>query len=172
MHSNTAFALALGSQYAATCAHGELMQAVRHAGQQWYLADRDCQAWEPGGEDFLSPALIEAECMRRLLPATGFADWFDAFLPRLAQGEPATLFRPVVASDRSDGRIAHLDGLNLSRAWCWSSVAAALPQADPRREMMRAAARRHVEASLDAVSGDYMGEHWLATFAALALEAS
>jgi hypothetical protein len=171
VHANTAFALTLASDYAAVVAHGELADAIVRSGRRWYLGDRDCQAWEPGGEDFLSPALVEAECMRRLLPAVEFAEWFAAFLPRLAQHEPAALFQPVTVSDRSDGRIVHLDGLNLSRAWCWSSLAAAVPASDPRRDAMRAAARRHIDASLDAVAGDYMGEHWLATFAALALEA-
>ena len=85
--------------------------------------DADCQAWEPGGDEFLSPALIEAECMRAALPAPEFRHWFEAFLPRLGQSLPVTLFTPASVSDRSDGKIAHLDGLNLSRAWCWRALA-------------------------------------------------
>ncbi len=170
VHSNSAFALALALDYARTVRDDALAAAVIHAARQWYLNDRDCQAWEPGGEDFLSPCLVEAECMRRVLPAEEFADWFTAFLPRLAQREPRTLFHPVSVSDRSDGRIAHLDGLNLSRVWCWKSLATALPATDPRTRLMREAADQHIAASIGHVTGDYMGEHWLATFALLALD--
>lgn len=171
VHSNTAFALALAEEYARTCQDDALAQAVTAAARRWYLGDANCQAWEPGGEDFLSPCLIEAECMRRLLPAAEFAPWFRGFLPRLEQREPLTLFQPVEVSDRSDGRIAHLDGLNLSRAWCWSNLAQSVPAADPRAGLMRDAAVRHLEASIKHIAEDYMGEHWLATFALLALEA-
>jgi TctA family transporter len=138
---------------------------------RWYGADRGCQAWEPSGDDFLSPALMEAECMRRALPAGEFGAWLEAFLPGMASGEPATLFAPATVSDRTDGKIAHLDGLNLSRAWCWRSLAAALPSADPRHGAAASAADTHLAAALPHVAGDYMGEHWLATFALLALEA-
>jgi len=171
-HSSTAFALALAVDYAQACNDGELAAALTRAAHDWYLDDADCQAWEPSGEDFLSPCLIEAECMRRVLPPEEFAGWFTRFLPRLAQREPRTLFQPVVASDRSDGKIAHLDGLNLSRAWCWSRLAGALPGSDPRVALMRDVAARHVAASLQHIEEDYMGEHWLATFALLALEAA
>src|SRR5690606_13608244 len=109
-----------------------------------------------------------AECMRRLLPAADFSRWFAAFLPRIGKGEPATLFEPAVVTDRSDGKIAHLDGLNLSRAWCWRGIAAAV---DDRgvRDRATAAADRHLDSALPHVVGDYMGEHWLASFALLAL---
>ena len=140
--------------------------------ERWYGADADCPAWgEPGGDDFQSPALIEAECMRRLLPPGRFLPWFERFLPRLAERQPATLFHPAVVTDRSDGKIAHLDGLNLSRAWCFRALASALPAGDARAGAMQDAAERHLEASLPHVAGDYMGEHWLATFALLALDA-
>jgi hypothetical protein len=109
--------------------------------------------------------------MRRVLPGAEFAVWFDRFLPRLGAGEPATLFSPAAVSDRSDGKIAHLDGLNLSRAWCWRLLATALPADDPRRARALAAASEHLAAGLPAVAGDYMGEHWLASYAVLALEA-
>ncbi len=122
-----------------------LAGALTGAARGWYLEDADCQAWEPGGEDFLSPCLIEAECMRRMLPSEEFGAWFIRFLPRLAQREPRTLFQSVVASDRSDGKLAHLDGLNLSRAWCWSSLAGALPVSDPRAALMRDVAAEHLE---------------------------
>ena len=169
-HANTAFAVALALDYATLCDDPALGRLLRETALRWYAGDQDCPAWEPGGDDFLSPALMEAECMRRVLPAEDFAPWFDRFLPGLAQGEPATLFRPAEVSDRSDGKIAHLDGLNLSRAWCWRSLLAALPAQDPRRAPIGEAAERHLAASLPYVAGDYMGEHWLATFATLALD--
>ncbi len=171
-HFNTAFGLRMAADYAAATEDAPLSALLRETGLRWYGADVDCPAWgEPSGDDFQSSALIEAECMRRLLPAEAFLPWFDRFLPRLGQSEPATLFRPAAVSDRSDGKIAHLDGLNLSRAWCWRSIAAALPAGDPRRAIASAAAERHLASGLPHVAGDYMGEHWLASFAVLALEA-
>jgi hypothetical protein len=171
VHSNTAFALALTLEFAAVCNHQELMDAAAKTARRWYTDDRDCQAWEPSGDDFLSPCLIEAECMRRVMPQEEFIPWLSQFLPRLERQQPATVFDPVVVSDRTDGRIAHLDGLNLSRSWCWSNLAAAMPPSDLRRNAMINAAHRHLQASLPHISDDYMGEHWLATYAVLALEA-
>lgn len=168
-HANSAFALALAAEYATTCGDERLLTMVRRRARDWFTEDADCQAWEPGGEDFLSPALIEAECMRRLLPPGVFPTWLSRFLPRLAHGEPASLFRPASVSDRSDGRIAHLDGLNFSRAWCFRAIAHALPDGDARRTRLSDAANVHLEASLPHLADDYMGEHWLATFALLAL---
>jgi Protein of unknown function (DUF2891) len=158
--------------YAQTHDDAELTEALTGAARGWYLDDADCQAWEPGGEDFLSPCLIEAECMRRVLPTEEFGAWFRRFLPRLAQREPRTLLQPVVAGDRSDGKLAHLDGLNLSRAWCWNRLAGALPETDPLVVLMRNVAAEHLTASIQHIAEDYMGEHWLATFALLALEAA
>jgi hypothetical protein len=108
--------------------------------------------------------------MRRLLPRERFELWFPRFLPDLARGQPATLFTPARVSDRSDGKIAHLDGLNLSRAWCWRTLAIALPETDPAKPRAINAALNHLAAAIPHVSGDYMGEHWLATYALLALE--
>jgi hypothetical protein len=171
VHSNTAFALALTMEYAAICKDRPLAETAAGTARQWYLHDVDCQAWEPSGEDFLSPCLIEAECMRRALPPEDFTAWFARFLPALEHGQPASLFQPVTVSDRSDGRIAHLDGLNLSRSWCWSKLSCTVGASDPRRPVMRDAAAQHLDASLPHLSADFMGEHWLATFACLALEA-
>jgi hypothetical protein len=171
VHSNTAFALALALGYAKTSSDSVLAEAVTLAARRWYSADADCQAWEPSGEDFLSPSLMEAECMRLVLPPQEFSAWFTRFLPRLAQGEPIALFQPARVDDRSDGRIAHLDGLNFTRAWCWSNLASGFSPADARCQVMREAARRHLEAALPHIAEHYMGEHWLATFAWLALEA-
>jgi Protein of unknown function (DUF2891) len=170
-HGNTAFALALALEYAAVKGDARLAEACAERVRAWYGRDADCQAWEPSLDEFLSPALVEAECVRRALPAAEFPRWLAQFLPRAASGEPATLFQPATVSDRSDGKIAHLDGLNLSRAWCWRSIAAALPDGDPIRERALAAAARHLDASLPYVAGEYMGEHWLASFALLALGA-
>ena len=161
VHSNTAFAARLALDYPDAALRGLLTETVR----RWYGGDADCQAWEPGGDEFLSPALIEAECMRAALPEAEFRAWFAAFLPRLGQRMPAALFTPATVSDRADGKIAHLDGLNLSRAWCWRALADFT--ADPGAA--RRTAEAHIEASLPHVSGDYMGEHWLCSFATLAL---
>ena len=109
--------------------------------------------------------------MRRFMAPLAFRAWFAQFLPGAAKREPATLFAPARVSDRSDGKIAHLDGLNLSRAWCWRSIARALGDDDPTAPVALGAAERHIAAALPHVTGDYMGEHWLATFALLALEA-
>jgi hypothetical protein len=169
-HFNTAFACTLALEYADVVADGALRSALCAKALDWYGNDVDCQAWEPGGDDFLSSALMEAECMRRVLQADDFAAWFGMFLPRLAVREPATLFTPATVSDRSDGKIGHLDGLNLSRAWCLKSLAGAVFTSDVRHSLMLDAADAHIAASLPHVAGDYMGEHWLATFATLALD--
>jgi hypothetical protein len=160
-HFNTAFAMVLAFPNAAE------VPLVRERAQTWFGADRDCPAWEPGGDDFLSSALIEALFMSRVLPPAEFGVWLDGFLPRLAEGKPETLFRPAVVSDRSDGKLAHLDGTNLSRAWCFRALVDCVPSLAP---VLLPAAELHLAASLPHVTGDYMGEHWLATFALLALE--
>jgi hypothetical protein len=170
-HFNSSFALTLSLEYAEQVRDTELAALLRGTATAWFAGDAGCQAWEPGGDDFLSPALMEAECMRRMLPASEWRAWFDRFLPHVAAREPATLFMPARVSDRSDGKIAHLDGLNLSRAWCWRGIASSLDADDARRPSALDAAERHVEASLPHVAGDYAGEHWLATFALLALSA-
>jgi hypothetical protein len=157
-HFNTAFAMILGLEWAAAN-DPALAALIRERALAYYGEDRDCQAWEPGGDEFLSPALTEALLMRRILGEGEFGAWFAAFLPRLSKGEPASLLTPAFVSDRSDGKIAHLDGTNLSRAWCWRWLG--FPEL----------AEAHLDASLLHVAGDYMGEHWLATFALLALEA-
>ncbi|HEY0315460.1 MAG TPA: DUF2891 domain-containing protein [Sphingomonas sp.] len=168
-HFNTAFALTLTLDWART--HDPaLADLIAGRAQHWFGQDRAAPAWEPSGDDFLSPTLIEALLMSRLLDAPAFSRWFDAFLPDASAGMPETLFAPAHVSDRSDGKIAHLDGLNLSRAWCWRGIAAVLGEGHAVAPVARAAADRHLAASLPHVEGDYMGEHWLATFALLALE--
>lgn len=169
-HFNSAFALALALEYSSATGEEDFQRLLMAKAVEWYGNDGDCQAWEPGGDDFLSSALMEAECMRRALGPDEFSAWLAAFLPRIERGMPATLFVPATVTDRSDGKIAHLDGLNLSRAWCWRSLAETFSRADPRREIALDAARTHLAAGLPHVTGDYMGEHWLATFAVLAIQ--
>jgi hypothetical protein len=166
-HYNSAFAMILAGEWAAAN-NADLAALIGERARVYYGEDRACPGWEPGGDDFLSSALTEGLLMKRVLPADGFRAWFGAFLPDLAKGEPKSLFTPAFVSDRSDGKIAHLDGVNLSRAWCWRGLADAL---DPAlAALARASADAHLDASLSHVAGDYMGEHWLATFALLALE--
>ena len=165
-HFNTAFALILALDWADRF-DPPLAKGIRAWAVEKFRGDRDCQAWEPGGDEFLSPALIEALCMARALPEGEFSEWFSGFLPRIGRREPATLFMPATVSDRSDGKIAHLDGLNLSRAWCWRSIAPML--GDTEQAVARGSAEDHLAAAMEHVAGDYMGEHWLASFALLAM---
>ena len=137
---------------------------------RWYRADRGCPAWEPSQDEFLSPALVEAALMADVMPKEDFAAWLAAFLPQAARGEPVTLFTPATVTDRTDGKIAHLDGLNLSRAWCWRRIVTELPASDPLRARAEATIEAHLAGALGHVAGDYSGEHWLATFALLALD--
>jgi Protein of unknown function (DUF2891) len=167
-HSNTSFALILSLEWA-DAFDEQLAAQIRDRAQHWFAEDRGCQAWEPGGDEFLSSALTEALCMART-HSEDFPTWFELFLPRVADGTPATLFRPAVVSDRSDGKIAHLDGLNLSRAWCWRSIARLLPP--ETRTRAEHAADEHLASALPHIAGDYMGEHWLASFALLAFLAA
>lgn len=168
VHTSTAFAIRMAADWAEAF-DPKLCDLMRAKCLAWYGADRDCQAWEPSQDDFLSPALIEVECMRRMLSAQAFREWLGRFLPRLAQGYPTSLFAPPKVSDRTDGKIAHLDGLNFSRAWCWRALAAQLGD-HPIASRARQSADLHIAASLPHIAGDYMGEHWLATFAVLALD--
>ncbi|MFM5949494.1 MAG: DUF2891 domain-containing protein, partial [Novosphingobium sp.] len=166
-HFNSAFAMILARDWALD--HDPALVAlIDRRARDWFGADRAAQAWEPGGDEFLSGTLCEALLMSRVL-GTDFAVWFDAFLPNLAQREPATLFAPATVSDRSDGKIAHLDGLNFSRAWCWRGIVAALGPDHPVHDAALNTAENHLAAALPHVSVDYMGEHWLASFALLAL---
>jgi hypothetical protein len=169
VHTNSAFGISMALPYADRQPGGDLSRALRTAAGRWYGADEDCPgAWEPSGQDFLSPALCEAELMARLLPRGDFPGWLARFLPGIADGQPRALFTPAVVSDSSDGYLAHLRGLNLSRAWCWRRLAETLPAGDPRAAVCAQAAQAHAEASLAYVTGDdYMVEHWLAAYAVL-----
>jgi hypothetical protein len=172
IHPNSAFGLDFALDYARIAGVPELAQACLARARQWYGADRDAPAaWEPSGSDFLSPALMEAHLMRQVLPAREFGAWLGGFLPGLGDGRPPSLFQPASVADRTDPQIVHLDGLNLSRAWCLRGIAAALPEGDARVPVLRDSATVHLSAGMAGIgSGDYFGEHWLASFALLALE--
>jgi len=171
VHANSAFGLSLALDFARVCRGDDLAALCTAKASAWFGAD--CEgpaAWEPSGADFLSPCLIEARLMGQVLSRAPFSEWLDRFLPGIVVEHPATLFTPATVTDRSDGFIVHLDGLNLSRAWCWQAIASALDSADRRAAVAHDAAARHLAAGLQGVaSGDYAGEHWLATFAVLAL---
>ncbi len=171
VHSNSAFGLAFALDFARACDTATLAELCETKARQWYLDDRDAPAaWEPSGTDFFSPALIEADLMRRVLKGQAFEEWLAAFLPGIERRQPASLFTPATVSNRGDPFIVHLDGLNLSRAWCWWAIAASLPHDDPRAAIAEDAATMHCEAGMAGIaSGHYVGDHWLATFAVFAL---
>jgi hypothetical protein len=173
-HSNTAFGLTFAHDYARALGDKKLQETIDERAKTYFGKDIDIPArWEPDGADFLSPSLCEADLMRRVLTPAEFREWFARFLPGAARGEPVSLFRPAEVTDRTDPQLVHLDGLNLSRAWCMKGIAAALPADDPAREVLLESATRHAEAALKHVaSGDYAGEHWLASFAVHLLSAS
>lgn len=167
VHSNSALGLTFALDYARATGNEALEEMVVQRALSYYSGDQNYPAgWEPGGDHFLSPALTEADLMRRVLQAESYRDWLAGFLPGLERGEPASLLTPAEVSDRSDPKIVHLDGLNLSRAWAMQGIAAALPEGDPMRAVLNKSAAVHAQASLPHVtSGDYAGEHWLASFA-------
>ena len=166
-HSQTAFAFGLVVDWARTAGDAELAALVRSKGHGFYFGDRDCPLdYEPSGQDFLSPCLAEADLARRFLEPARFAAWLGAFLPGIPHDGSAGWLRPGVVSDPTDGKLVHLDGLNLSRAWMLEGIAAGLPAADPRVPALRAAADEHRRLGLAAVSAEhYEGGHWLGTFA-------
>lgn len=171
VHPNTAFGLMFAHDYARAVKHKDLSELIEKRSRDYYGKDVDAPArWEPDGADFFSPSLMEADLMRRVLPAADYRAWLKAYLPGLAKGQPKTLLEPATVADRSDPQIVHLDGLNLSRAWCMNGIARSLAKDDPARKVLTEAAARHADAALRHVaSGDYAGEHWLASFAVLLL---
>ena len=171
VHPNSAFGLLFALDHARAAGESVLEGLCIERARTWFAGDHDAPAaWEPSGADFFSPALIEAELMRRVMPQPEFATWLERFLPGLARREPAMLFAPADVADRTDPFIVHLDGLNFSRAWCLRGIASVLPRSDPREAILREACAVHLDAGMRGLAGgDYMGEHWLATFATLAL---
>jgi hypothetical protein len=166
-HDQSAFALALMLDYARSTQHQEFADLVTSKARQFYLNDKNCPlAYEPSGEDFLSPCLGEADLMRRVLPVPEFSTWLRAFLPQIPTTGDGSWLQPVVSPDPSDPKLAHLDGLNLSRAWMLEGVSSVLSKDDKRLLAIDFAAEAHKDAGLAAVTGEhYEGGHWLGSFA-------
>lgn len=166
-HSQTAFGLGLMLDYARVSGNHEFAALLESKARQFYLKDRACPLnYEPGGEDFLSPCLAEADVMRRVLPPAEYATWLAEFLPVIPRDGRAGWIAPAVSPDPTDGKLAHLDGLNLSRAWMLHGIASGLPKTDLRRKAIAAAAEAHAQRGLAAVTGEhYEGGHWLGSFA-------
>jgi hypothetical protein len=166
-HDQTAFALGLMLDYAHGNGDQKFAELVVFKAKQFYLRDKDCPlAYEPSGEDFLSPCVGEADVMRRVLPSQEFARWLRTFMPQISTSGDDKWWQPVVSPDPSDPKLAHLDGLNLSRAWMLEGIAAGLPKGDKRLPSIMATAGAHRRAGLASVTGEhYEGGHWLGSFA-------
>ena len=171
-HDQTAFSLGLMWDWAAVSGDAHMRAVLIDTAERFYRHDRNCPLdYEPSGEDFLSPCLAEADFMRRVLAPPAFGRWLESFLPQIPRGHSgsADLTRwlpPGVVTDRSDPKLAHIDGLNLSRAWMLEGIAHGLPVHDPRIAALLATAASHAAAALPAVTGEhYEGGHWLGTFA-------
>lgn len=166
-HDQSAFGLGLALDYAHATNDTKFAELIVSKSRQFYLNDKNCPlSYEPSGEDFLSPCLGEADLMRRVLPSSDFATWLKSFLPQIPSSGNGEWLQPVVSPDPSDPKLAHLDGLNLSRAWMLDGIASALPKNDKRLPAIMAAAGAHSQAGLAAVTGaHYEGGHWLGSFA-------
>lgn len=166
-HNQSAFAFGLMLDYARTVADTDLEQALIDTSLQFHRNDKSCPlAYEPSGEDFLSPCLMEADLMRRVFLERDFAVWLSEFLPRIPVDGSGDWLEPGVVMDAADGKLVHLDGVNLSRAWALEGIAAGLPATDPRRAALMASAALHRETGIAAVSDEhYSGSHWLGSFA-------
>jgi len=166
-HDQTAFALGLMFDYARVTGEQAFAKLVSDSAKKFFFADVNCAlSYEPSGEDFLSPCLGEADMMRRVLSPTDFADWLKKFMPQIPATARADWLPVTVSPDPSDPKLAHLDGLNLSRAWMLEGIISGLPPDDPRRPALEAAAQAHRRAGLAAVTGEhYEGGHWLGSFA-------
>ena len=173
-HSQTAFAFGLIRDWSVTAGDGALTSLIDERSRWYYQADKDCPlTYEPSGEDFLSPCLAEADLMRRVMPPAEFARWLRNFLPSIPRNGGAGWLVPGVVTDRSDPKLAHIDGLNLSRAWMLLGIASGLPAADRRRSSLVADAENHAASALPAVTGEhYEGGHWLGSFAVYLLGGS
>ncbi|TDH26586.1 DUF2891 domain-containing protein [Segetibacter sp. 3557_3] len=174
MHPNTAFALAFVHDYANTTNNDTLKRIVELRSRDYFLKDTKAPLeWEPSGSDFLSPALEEADLMRRVLSRAEFKTWINNFLPRIAETKPANILKPIAVTDRTDLQLVHLDGLNFSRAWCMFGIAQALPKTDPLHKLFVQSAHGQLSAAFPNIaSGHYGGEHWLASFMLYALDMS
>lgn len=166
-HNQTAFAFGLMIDYARTVGNSEFETLLSETSVKFFQIDSDCPiGYEPSGEDFLSPCLMEADLMRRVMPEQRFAAWLGRFLPDIPLEESADWLEPGVVLDASDGKLVHLDGVNLSRAWALEGIASALPDDDPRIAALLASAELHKSVGVASVSEEhYSGSHWLASFA-------
>ncbi len=173
-HSQTAFAFGLVRDWSVVAGDTAMRALVDERSRAYYLRDRDCPlAYEPSGQDFLSPCFAEADLMRRVLAPKEFAAWLDGFLPQIPRAAGKAWLEPGIVTDRSDPKLAHIDGLNLSRAWMLRGIASGLPPGDARRPALESAASAHANAALPAVTGErYEGGHWLGSFAVYLLGAS
>jgi DUF2891 family protein len=166
-HDQTAFGLGLMLDYARLTGNEAFAKLVTDSARKFFLADKNCPlSYEPSGEDFLSPCLGDADVMRRVLSPAEFATWLREFMPQIPTRREGDWLPVAVSPDRSDPKLAHLDGLNLSRAWMLEGIISALPADDPRHPALSAAAEAHRRAGLAAVTGEhYEGGHWLGSFA-------
>lgn len=166
-HNQTAFAFGLMLDYARTVENAELEKAIVDKSLKFHEGDVNCPlAYEPSGEDFLSPCLMEADLMRRVIAPAAYSDWLSGFMPTIPVDGSGDWLAPGIVLDASDGKLVHLDGVNLSRAWALEGIASALPEGDPRIASLVASADVHREAGVAAVSDEhYSGSHWLASFA-------
>lgn len=165
VHPNTAFGIAFALDYARKAQYYKFENLLVERALTYYMNDKDYDPkWEPGGEDFFSPGLMEADLMRRILKPVDFLKWFNHFIPNI--GRTKNLLEPVVVTDRTDPKLVHLDGLNLSRAWCMYGISLNLPGNNRLKKILYSSAQKHAEAGLSNIaSGNYEGEHWLASFA-------
>ena len=167
-HSQTAFAFGLMLDWSRAADNVAFESLLTSRIRAFYLDDRDCPlAYEPSGQDFLSPCIAEADLMRRVMTETEFSTWLDTFFPELDANLGEAWLQPATVTDKTDGKLAHLDGLNTSRAWMLEGIIAGLPRDDARRSTLTTAVEAHRKAGLSAVLGDmhYMGSHWLGSFA-------
>ncbi len=173
-HSQTAFAFGLIRDWSVATGDVAMTSLIDERSRAYYGADRDCPLrYEPSGEDFLSPCLAEADLMRRVMSPAEFSGWLRRFLQQIPRSGHGDWLAPGVVTDRSDPKLAHLDGLNLSRAWMLLGIASGLPAADKRRASLEAAADKHAASALPAVTGEhYEGGHWLGSFAVYLLGGS
>ncbi len=166
-HNQSAFAFGLMLDWSRVAGDGEMQQLIIQRSLAFHQNDINCPlSYEPSGEDFLSPCLMEADLMRRILPQQEFADWLAEFLPSIPKDGSGNWLAPGIVKDASDGKLVHLDGVNSSRAWNLYNIARALPEGDPRKAALVSAAKIHADTGVAAVSDEhYSGSHWLASFA-------
>lgn len=170
VHPNTAFGISLALDYAIITENKELENLLKERSTAYYGSDKNCPGeWEPSGADFISPCLMEAELMSKVLEKPAYKQWLADFFPELSDGKPTNLLHPATVSDREDMQLVHLDGLNLSRTWCMITISRHIDDVKTKEKLVQSAAK-HLEVTLPTIAnGSYAGEHWLASFAIYAL---